>query len=216
MVGTIKAGVFPTPVPWTLKRVKPEEAWAIPERPKPPKPLANQDPSFEVATVKRSQPDSQMRGMRMEGRTFSITNLTLAFLVTFAYDLNAHQIVGAPAWFTTERFDITGKPEGEGQPTPDQTRIMLRKLLADRFQLLVHRDRQEVPVYTLNVAKSGLKLSKTEKKGETRGVLCASGKIRSLALRQHSKGKSHRLVVSYRGRILLCRAATRHRSSRLL
>lgn len=48
MEGTIKAGVFPTPVPWTLKRVKPEEAWALREPPKPP---ANPDPSFEVATV---------------------------------------------------------------------------------------------------------------------------------------------------------------------
>ena len=163
MEGTIKAGVFPTPVPWTLKRVKPEEGWAIPEPPKQPKPLANPDPSFEVATVKLSRPDSQMRGMRMQGNTFSILGLTLANLMTFAYDLNVHQIVGAPGWFSTERFDITGKPEGEGQPTQDQTRIMLRKLLADRFQLVAHRDRQELPVYTLNLAKGGSKLSKTEK-----------------------------------------------------
>jgi uncharacterized protein (TIGR03435 family) len=167
MEGTIKAGVFPTPVPWTLKRVNPEEAWALREPPKQPKPLANPDPSFEVATVKLSRPDTTMMGMRMQGSTFSITNLTLAFLVTFAYDLNIHQIIGAPGWSSTERFDITGKPEGEGQPTPEQTRTMLRKLLADRFQLAVHRDRQELPVYTLSVGKSGSKISTTEKKGDT-------------------------------------------------
>jgi uncharacterized protein (TIGR03435 family) len=103
----------------------------------------------------------------MQGNTFSITNLTLAFLVTFAYDLNMHQIIGAPGWVSTERFDITGKPEGEGTPTQEQTRVMLRKLLADRFQLVVHRDQQELPVFTLNVGKTGLKFSKTEKTGET-------------------------------------------------
>jgi uncharacterized protein (TIGR03435 family) len=165
--GTIRPGIFPTAVPWTLRRIKPEEAWAIPEPPKQPKPLANADPSFEVATVKLTPPDAQMRGMRMQGNTFSITNMTLAFLVTFAYDLNMHQIIGAPGWVSTERFDITGKPEGEGTPTQEQTRVMLRKLLADRFQLVVHRDQQELPVFALNVGKSGLKFSKTAKTGET-------------------------------------------------
>lgn len=47
----------------------------------------------------------------MQGSTLSIVNMPLAYLVTFAYDLNIHQIIGAPGWFSTERFDITGKPE---------------------------------------------------------------------------------------------------------
>jgi uncharacterized protein (TIGR03435 family) len=44
---------------------------------------------------------------------------------------------------------------------------MLRKLLVDRFQLAFHGDRQELPVYTINVAKGGLKISKSLTKGET-------------------------------------------------
>ncbi len=167
MVGTIKAGVFPTPVSWTLKRVKPEEAWALREPPTPPKPLMNPDPSFEVATVKPSPPDSTRAGMDMKGDLFSVMNLSLLNLMTFAYDTNRHQIAGAPAWFTTERFDITGKPEGEGTPSQDQMRVMLRKLLAERFQLAVRRDKQEMPVYTINVSKSGSKFSRTEKTGDT-------------------------------------------------
>lgn len=167
MEGTIKAGVFPTPVPWTLKRIKPEEAWVIPEPPKPPKGLANSDPSFEVATVKLSPPDSRTMGMRMQGSIFSVMNLTLANMMPFSYDTNIHQIVGAPAWFSTERFDITGKPDGEGQPTQDQLRIMLRKLLVDRFQLTVHKELQEMPVYILSLGKNGPKFSKTEKTGDT-------------------------------------------------
>lgn len=38
---------------------------------------------------------------------------------------------------------------------------MLRKLLADRFQLRVHSDQREIKAYVITLAKSGPKLTKT-------------------------------------------------------
>jgi len=168
LTGTLKG--FSVPVQWTMKRVSADQAWAIPKPPAPHE-LKSADPAFEVATVKPSRPDTNGRGIRVQGANISTLKMTLADLVTFAYDVHAHQLIGAPVWTTSEKYDITAKAEGEGQPSPEQLKLMLRKLLADRFQLVVHKDQRELPVYTLNVAKGGVKISKNDGKNETTGVI---------------------------------------------
>jgi uncharacterized protein (TIGR03435 family) len=56
----------------------------------------------------------------------------------------------------SERFDIVAKvPAGA---TPEQVNLMLQKLLVDRFQMTVHREAKELPVYALVVGKNGHKL----------------------------------------------------------
>jgi uncharacterized protein (TIGR03435 family) len=170
MTGTLKG--FSVPVTWTLSRVNEEQAWAIPKPPVPVRPMAaDADPAFEVATVKLSQPDARVRGIRVQNEIFSAMGLTLPDLMTFAYEIHDHQIIGLPAWSSTERYDITGKPDKEGQPSQDQWKIMLRKLLADRFHLTFHKDRRELPVYSVSVAKGGAKISKNAGKNETTGVI---------------------------------------------
>ena len=55
----------------------------------------------------------------------------------------------------SDHFDVVAKPDG---PTkPEQFRLMLQSLLAKRFQLLIHREVKEVPIYALVVAKNGAK-----------------------------------------------------------
>jgi uncharacterized protein (TIGR03435 family) len=168
LTGTLRG--FSVPITWTMKRVGADEAWNIPKPPAPPK-MANPDPAFEVATIKLSNPDARGRGTRLQGGNFSIMNLTLADLLTFAFEVHSHQIIGAPAWSTSERYDVTAKAEGDGQPNQDQLKIMLRKLLADRFQLAFHKEQRELPVYTLSVAKGGAKISINDGKAETTGVI---------------------------------------------
>jgi uncharacterized protein (TIGR03435 family) len=41
-------------------------------------------------------------------------------------------------------------------------RMMVQKLLADRFQLTFHREKKELPAYAITVAKGGPKLTKNE------------------------------------------------------
>ena len=53
-------------------------------------------------------------------------------------------------------FDVVANvPPGA---TRDQANLMLQNLLADRFQLKVHRSTREPPVYALVVARNGPKL----------------------------------------------------------
>ena len=152
--------------PLVLDRATNDTAWAIPA---PPTPMAaNADPAFEVATIKPSNPDAPGKGFTVRGRQFATFNTTLNDLITFAYGLHAKQIEGGPDWLGKDKYDITAKPDGEGQPNDKQWRVMLQKLLADRFQLKFNRQKKDLPVYAIVIAKSGSKLTKSE--GDPNGL----------------------------------------------
>lgn len=118
---------------------------------------------FDVASVKTNKSGPNMMMMRTLPTSFNMTNLPLRMLIVQAYRLSAYQLVGAPGWIDSERFDIVAKaPEGS---TPDQTPLMLRGLLADRFKLKWHSETRDTQIYALTLARSdgrlGPKMSKT-------------------------------------------------------
>ncbi|HKH74315.1 MAG TPA: TIGR03435 family protein [Vicinamibacterales bacterium] len=118
---------------------------------------------FEVVSVKTNKSGPTMMMMRTLPTSFNVTNVPLRLLITQAYRLSNYQMVGGPSWIDSERFDIIAKaPEGS---SPDQTMLMLRGLLAQRFRLKVHAETREVPIYALTLARSdgklGPKLSKS-------------------------------------------------------
>jgi len=119
--------------------------------------------AFEVATIKPAPPDDKGgRFIRMQSaHVFAAKNYTLQALVMAAYNLNSRAVSGGPAWADTDRFDIVAAAPNEIRPNPDEQMAMLRKLLADRFQLTFHRERKEMPVYRLTVAKGGPKLKES-------------------------------------------------------
>ena len=144
----------------TLRKATPDTAWTLPE---PPKPMATNVPAvFEVATIKPSIPDRPGRLFTVKGRQVITINTTANDLINFAYDLHARQIVGGPAWMAAEKYDVTGQPEGQGQPSRAQLSEMIRKLLEDRFKLTFHREKRELPVYAITVAPGGPKLTKND------------------------------------------------------
>jgi uncharacterized protein (TIGR03435 family) len=65
-------------------------------------------------------------------------------------------------------YAIEAKSEGEGAVTQEAAREMSRDLLADRFQLKLHREKRVLPVYSLVVAKGGPKLSQVCEDAATR------------------------------------------------
>jgi uncharacterized protein (TIGR03435 family) len=149
-------------LPLNLKHVTDETAWPIPEPPVRLKPMAaDATPVFEVATIKPSRPETQGKGIMVRGRNFSTVNTSLSDLITFAYALHARQITEGPAWLESEKYDLTAKPDAEGQPNDKQWKTMLQKLLADRFKLTFHRDKKELSVFAIVVGKNGPKLTKS-------------------------------------------------------
>ena len=97
-------------------------------------------------------------------------NCTLSVIIQEAYGLRDFQLVGGPAWVldgTGTRFDIQAK--AATGTSEDQLKLMAQTLLADRFQLKVHREMRPVPVYALVIAKNGPKLQPV-KPGERRHI----------------------------------------------
>jgi uncharacterized protein (TIGR03435 family) len=114
---------------------------------------------FEVASVKPSLPNTTGRWIRMtSANEFTAKNHTLKTLIAAAYNLNLRAISGGPAWAESDRYDIVAKTPGGVRPNLNEQMSMLRKLLADRFQLAFHREPKEMRAYALTIAKGGPKL----------------------------------------------------------
>ena len=85
-------------------------------------------------------------------------------LIELAYGVGPDRI-SAPEWTgldnprAADRFNITAKVPPK--TTPEQVKEMLRNLLAQRFQLTLHRVAQEFSGYALVVAKGGPKLQES-------------------------------------------------------
>ncbi len=154
----------PGPIALDLTLANDKTAWAIPDPPPPPPPPMAKDatPSFEVATIKPSKPDQQGKAFGLRGRNVTTVNTSLSDLITMAYGLHARQISGGPGWFETDKYDIAGIPDKPGSPGSEQLKVMIQKLLADRFQLKFHKEKKELTVYAITVAKTGSKLTKSD------------------------------------------------------
>jgi uncharacterized protein (TIGR03435 family) len=149
-------------LPLALERAKPETEWATPAAPPKIAPMApDAKPDVDVATIKPTQPGNRLFMLTMQGGTLVVKNLTLGFLMSFAYDLPARQIAGKPGWMDTDKWDIEAKPDTPGTPSPSQMKVIVQKLLAERFGLQFHEEKRKLAAYVLIVSKDGPKMTKT-------------------------------------------------------
>lgn len=125
-------------------------------------------PSFEVASVRPSRPDSRNLDWDDSPGRVSISGYSLRRLIRAAYGLKSNaQVLGGPKWIDSERFDIVAKADDaetakmqkmKGEDAERERNLMLQSLLAERFQLKVSRGTRALPAYGLVVAKSRIKL----------------------------------------------------------
>lgn len=109
-------------------------------------------PAFEVASVKANRSGQGGSTTRFTPGGYQGRNVTLRFLIRSAYDVQDVQLVGAPAWIASERFDINATLTGD--PSLEERQAMLRALLAERFKLVVRNESRELPTYALVRAKA--------------------------------------------------------------
>jgi uncharacterized protein (TIGR03435 family) len=122
-------------------------------------------PSFEVASVKKNTSGDSRANMRTQpGGRLVVTNARLKGLIAEAFgmaippSLIDSRILGGPDWIGSERYDINAKASTEFKPSPDgpprELILMIRSLLEERFKLRARRDRRELPIYELVVARA--------------------------------------------------------------
>ena len=110
------------------------------------------------------------RGAKTTPDEVTVANSTAQELIRDAYDIKEDQILGAPCWLNSPRYDIDAKVDtsAEGKDTPAGEAVlepherMLQALLSNRFKLAAHRETRLIPVYELVVAGDGPKLRETD------------------------------------------------------
>jgi uncharacterized protein (TIGR03435 family) len=112
--------------------------------------------AFEIADVHVSPHSNNpaMRGGIVRAGQYELRTATMLDLIGRAYDINATNIAGGPSWIETDRFDVIAKVPPN--TTPEALRLMLQKLLAARFQLVVHNDNKSMTAYVLTAGKHPL------------------------------------------------------------
>jgi uncharacterized protein (TIGR03435 family) len=118
-----------------------------------------QSERFEVASIRLHAGLLIVSGgINISGARVSIPASTVSELIASAYDLKDYQLEGVSEWMRSDRYDIVAEAAVGSVPTVEQARRMLEALLAERFQLKVHQETREKPVYALTVGKIGLRL----------------------------------------------------------
>ncbi len=134
--------------------------------------------TYDVASVHRSSPNQNgshigpgpQGGLRTQGTP-------VMMLLTFAYRVPDYRIVGAPAWASSEPFDLSFTPDkSEIAPNPGMAasqmedwqgrqRQRLQAVLRDRFELILHIENREMQLYGLSIVTGGRKLPPWDGKG---------------------------------------------------
>ena len=145
--------------PLTLVRADGDAAWAIPVTKKAMP--ANADPDWEVVTVRKGDPNGMGSGIRVDGRDVVVERHSVETLLLFGYGVHKTQVMNAPDWVRSERWDARGYPDVAGQPSLPQFQSLIRKLLVERFGLVQHTEKRDLAVYALTVGKGPLKIEKS-------------------------------------------------------
>jgi bla regulator protein blaR1 len=121
---------------------------------------------FEVASIKKNPSGRGPYNLGMDfapnGR-FAVTNMPLFELINIAYGLGFKQLDENGFTLVNDAFDVDARAQ-ENTVSQDvdarraQLRLMMQKLLADRFKLAVHKKTAEMPLYALAIAKNGPRL----------------------------------------------------------
>lgn len=121
---------------------------------------------FDVVSIK---PDKSASGILMFNNTldgFQARGFTVQMLIRAAYGFDDNLIYGAPGWLNSEPYTLEAKVAASDVPAlskldPSQRKLMLQPVLADRFQLMFHREIKQLPIYSLISAKNGVSFKKS-------------------------------------------------------
>lgn len=135
--------------------------------------------SFEVASIRPSDPKAPWGGIEMTPGRFHASNISFRAIFKQAFGVRDFQIGNPPDWFNTQRYEIIATTEPTA--TENSINLMLQNLLADRFALKLHRESKEMQVYALTQSKNGTKLQPAVGRGTDYSVPGCNQPVRDAA-----------------------------------
>ena len=124
-------------------------------------------PRFEAADVHPSPLSAVQvaRGPFMAGSRYDLRNATMVDLIIRAYGVNADKVLDGPSWLEYDRFDVSAVVPPKTSAA--DAKLMLQALLADRFQLVIHKEERPLPAYVLTAPKGKQKMKEADGSGDT-------------------------------------------------
>ena len=111
--------------------------------------LAQSPSSFEVVSIKPNKSAAAASETETSPGRVSVLNATPLSLLLRAFGVSGFQIVGAPNWVLTERYDVVATvPDGRVLNDKDR-QSFFEKMFAERWQLRYHRETRNLRVYSL-------------------------------------------------------------------
>ena len=121
-------------------------------------------PEFDVASVKPHAPGGSPHvSIAGDPGRLTLTNITVRGLIREAYGLKIYPPLRGPDALSTDRYDVIAKVPPDA--SKEERMLMLQRLLAERFKLVVHRETKELPIYRLVTGKDKPKLRAVEDDG---------------------------------------------------
>jgi len=136
---------------------------------------ALQLPAFDVVSIKPYGPSDLRIGIHTKPDGVAISGgIPMHMILREAFGVTNDRLLGEPAWVTTSRYDVDAKVAPEDAPkfrqlTLEQQWAMLLPVLQERCALKFHHETRELTVYTLVIAKGGLKMQLSSSAGNATG-----------------------------------------------
>ncbi len=142
---------------------------------------AGASPSFAVTTIKPSRSPGWSLYFTENGLVGRGVSLQQLVVEAYAAYLPG-SVAGGPSWMGKQTFDVAGKLDTDDLPryrelTLPERRLMLQRLLKERFKLVVHREPKQVPAFALEVGSRGI-LAQPAKEALPEGIAEYEGLIR--------------------------------------
>jgi uncharacterized protein (TIGR03435 family) len=122
-------------------------------------------PAFDAASIKPSKITDGSWWMRFTPTGFSAHGVKLSLLIEEAYGLDWYsgRVLGIPPGWGESPFDIEARMDADDEAAyvalnMDARRLMLQRLLRERFNLSSTREKRERAVYLLEVGDRGSKI----------------------------------------------------------
>jgi uncharacterized protein (TIGR03435 family) len=129
--------------------------------------VAGGTPAFDVVSIKRNpEPGTNYPLSPPVGGRLALRNQTVRGLISSSYGVQDYQIIGGPGWLRTDGFDIDALAEATPPPPPPEMLLRIRTLLADRFNLVMHNEQREFPIYQLVMSRGDGLLGPNIRRGE--------------------------------------------------
>lgn len=125
------------------------------------------DWSYDVISVKPNSSGTDRVLIGLRDSTYVGENVRIINLLSQAYGIKQDLIFGMPSRIDGARFDVQAKmsiqdAEAFSKLSPEDksaaTKVLLRNMLEDRFQLRAHTNTRQLPIYDLVIAKGGAKI----------------------------------------------------------